>query len=86
MVSHGTIKLSKIRKMLRKCAKGFGEELKTHHIALTWDGKTALIPSGAHGSKDPEMQVGHVKGMVRMLDLDKDCVRRHLKEIAHRLK
>lgn len=72
--------------MLRKCAKDFSEALKKHHIALTWDGKTALVPSSAHGAKDPEIETGHVKAMIRLLDLDLDCVRKYLPEIAHRLK
>lgn len=86
MTSRGRVKLSKIRKMLRKCAPGFSEALKTHHRAFVWEGKAAFLPSGEHGVDNPEIEIGHLKKLIRLLDLDLDCVRRHLREIAHRLK
>lgn len=72
--------------MLKKCASGYTETLKTHHRLLIWEGKTAFLPKGEHGAKDPEIERGHIKALIRVLDLDVDCVRNHLKEIASFLK
>jgi hypothetical protein len=86
MSSSGRIKLSKIRKMLAKCAPGYTEERKTHHLAFLWEGVSAHLPRGGHGETNPEIEVGHVKHLVRLLGIDPDCVGKNLKQMQGNLK
>ncbi len=36
------------------------------------------LPKGKHGTHDPEIQVGHVKNMIKFLGIDMECAKQHL--------
>lgn len=40
------------------------------------------LPLGAHGAKDPEIQLGVVKKMIRHLEIDLDCAYKYLPQIG----
>ena len=72
--------------MLRKCAPGFTTKETDHHIWIGYNGKTFRgFPTGAHGSKDPEIQVGIIKQLVRLLEIDTACAKKHLGILTNRL-
>ncbi len=70
--------MSKIRRMLNKCASGYSIEGKKHRQWVRYNGKTYLLSKGAHDEKDPEIQKGEIKQMVRHLEIDEKCAERHL--------
>jgi hypothetical protein len=74
--SSGTIALSKIWAMLDHCAPGHSREQRTHNWIIKYLNHTFhRLPVGEHGArKDPEIQVGHVKQMVRLFEI-MDCAR-----------
>jgi len=70
-------------RMLKKCAPGAEVVLKKHRHWVQWGDRTYRgLPKGAPGSKDPEIERGHVKHMARYFDLDLDCVRKYLPQVA----
>jgi hypothetical protein len=79
MSSTGTILISEIRAMLNLCAPGHSFKAHGDHYYLVSYGRNRYpsLPRGAHGKKDPEIQRGHVKRMVRMLDIE-ECAKKAL--------
>jgi len=81
MTTRGRIKLSTIARMLENCASGAELIPKKHRIWVHWNSRTYRgLPKGSHGSKDPEIERGHVRHMVRFFDLDPACVQQHLRQ------
>jgi hypothetical protein len=39
------------------------------------------LPTGKHGAADPEIELGHVKQMVKQLGIDEDCARKYLPQL-----
>lgn len=79
----GTTRLSAIREMLNCCAPDHGWTRQVHNYRVTYAGRTfPRLPTGAHGSKDPEIQLGHVRQMVRQLELASDCVNRFFPDLV----
>jgi calcineurin-like phosphoesterase family protein len=64
--------------MLDFCAPGWSEESKKHLIWVRYNGKTFHLPKGGHGKKDPEIQKGYIKRMVRYLEIDPKCAKDNL--------
>jgi len=82
MSSFGTVHLSKIWKMLKKCADGYKAIELAHKWRVEYRGRTFPdLPIGRRGSNTPEVELGVVKKMIRHLQLDPDCVHRHLPQI-----
>lgn len=53
--------------------------LREHNYLVTFNGLSyPSLPRGEHGQGDPEIQVGKVRQMIRQLEIDMDCARRHL--------
>lgn len=72
---------SAVWKMLRKCAPGHTRELKTHYYWIGYKDKTyRSFPKGAHGSKDPDVELGHVRKMARHLEI-LDCAKKYLPQL-----
>ena len=68
------IPLAAVWKMLRRCAKGYTSELKTHHHWVRYNGKTfRTLPTGEHGSRRPEVELHHIVGLVTDLGIDEGC-------------
>ena len=70
--------MSRVQKMLDACASGYSIKKKLHKRWVQYNGKTAFLPKGEHGSKDPEIEKGHIKHMVNHLEIDWECAKQHL--------
>ena len=58
--------------MLDDCAPGHGIRLATHSRVITYNGRVyRTFP------KFDNIELGHVRKMVRYLGIDKDCAERH---------
>lgn len=83
MGSRGQIRLKNIWKMLRKCAEGFERAEKTHHHEVRFGDRAYGLPKGKHGSKNlAEIEIGHVRHLIRVLEIDEDCARTHLPQLG----
>jgi len=82
-----SVSLAKILKMLDRCAKGAEVEEKLHHHWVTFNGKTfRSLPKGRHGARVPEVEIGHLDGMIDYLEIDKDCARREIPQLPRKKK
>lgn len=82
MGSRGQIRLRKILKMLKKCAPGYTLEEKTHLHWIRYEGRKATLPQGEHGrGKNAEIEIGHVRNLVRALEIPEDCVSKYLPQV-----
>jgi hypothetical protein len=65
--------------MLDLCAPGYAIALKKHHWWVTFGGRTfRRLPTGEHGERNPEIQVGIIRQLIRFLIIDMDCAKQHL--------
>ncbi len=78
MSSFGLVALSAIWGMLKTCAPGHEVRLKKHRYWVLWRGKMATLPTGPHGKGNPGTQIGHVRHMIRQLEIEFDCAKREL--------
>ena len=63
---------SDVLKMLQDCAQGFEIRLATHSRVVTFNRKVyRTLP------KFDEIEVGHIRKMVRHLEIDKKCAQDH---------
>lgn len=77
-----SVPLAKVRKMLKRCAEGAEIEEKLHHFWVRYKGRTfRSLPKGAHGARVPEVEIGHVDGMLDFLEIDKDCARQMIPQL-----
>ncbi len=83
MGSFKLARLSAIFAMLEECAPGHTVKPQTHNYCVRYQGLTfPALPKGRHGAKDPEIQMGHVRQMIRQLQLDLDCVTKHFPDLG----
>ena len=75
MTTSGSTSLKKIRDMLDGCAQGFSIENKKHRFWVKFKGKKFLLPKGEHGKKNPEIEKGHIKKMIKQLEIDLECAK-----------
>ena len=63
--------------MLEKCAGEFRIEAKQHRQWVHCKGLTFRnLPLGGHGHRrNPEIQIGHIRQMIRLCGIDEDCAR-----------
>lgn len=81
MSSKGQVKLRKIWKMLDACAPGYQIREGKHKFIVMWKGRTFPdLPKGQHGKKS-EIELGHVRRMIRMLGIDGKCAKKKLKQL-----
>lgn len=79
MATKGTVRLNKIWEMLDECAPGYTSQTKEHYIWVTFNENTfRSLPKGRHGAKNPEIQVGHIRAMIRFLGIDMECAQGEL--------
>jgi hypothetical protein len=82
-----SVSLSAVEKMLRRCAEGAEVELKEHHYWVRYNGLTfRSISKGRHGARIPDVEIGHVVGMIRHLGIDIDCARREIVQLPRKKK
>ena len=88
MGSSGVVTLEQIIAMLEACAPGYEREEKEHHHWVRYNGRVYWrLPKGAHRHRGArsgraEIEIGHVRKMVRFLDIDSDCAAQHLPALA----
>jgi hypothetical protein len=83
MSSFGLIQLSKVWKMLERCAEGYRRIEQPHKWRVEYRGRTFPdLPLGKRASKTPVVQRGVVRKMVRHLELDSECVAVYLPELG----
>lgn len=77
------ILLSRVWEILDECAPGFERRATDHNWKVTYNGLTyPSLPLGKHGARKAsrtEIEVGHVKGLARQLNIV-ECVMKKLKE------
>lgn len=78
MSSFATVRLKVILRMLDRCAPGAAIENKKHRYWVRYGGKTYRgLPLGRHGRREnPEVEIGHVRQLIRYFGIDGDCARR----------
>ncbi len=83
MASRGQIPFKRVLKMLKDCAPGYTITLKTHKQWARYRGRTFYLPKGPHGTKGQrfDIEIGHVRGLVREFEIDQDCARKHLPQL-----
>jgi len=76
------VALSAVWSMLAICAPGYSARERKHDWLVVYNGRTyAGLPLGEHGPRrDPETFAGHVRHLVRKLDIE-GCAREHMPEI-----
>lgn len=78
MSSRGCLPLNDIFKMLDECAPGHTRKSGDHYWVIIFHGKIYYdLPKGEHGAKNPDIQIGHVKKLIRRL-LIEDCAKKYL--------
>jgi len=79
MPSSGTIPLNDIWAMLDACAPGYKKRQGQHNWIVTYGDRTfPRLPLGPHGKRaNPQIQVGHVKQMVRLLGIEACAKKTH---------
>ena len=83
MSSFGQVQLSRVWKMLKKCAEDYAAIEQPHSWRIEYDGKVyPNFPLGKRSKATPEIELGHVRKMVRHLGLDPQCVRKHLPQLS----
>lgn len=79
MGSFGTIPLADVLEMLKQCALGHHVREKPHHYWVTYNGQTFTgLPKGGHGQSKPRIEIGHIKKMIRSLEVDMECAKKML--------
>jgi hypothetical protein len=78
MSSSGQVELKVIWAMLDQCAPGYSVEARDHNFCIKYNGNTfPRLPRGEHKKqakgKNPQIQKGHVRQMIRQLKLEGEC-------------
>lgn len=82
MPGRGQIPSEKNLAMLDGCAPGHTIRRKKQQHWVTYNERTYWrLPTGEHGSTNPDIEVGHVRKMIRHLWIDDDCARRLLPQL-----
>ena len=83
MISFGQAPLREIWAMLDQCAPGHTRKARVHNYCIYYrDRSFPRLPLGEHGKRtNPAIELGHVRQMVRQLQLDPDCVQRSLPQL-----
>lgn len=68
--------------MLRRCAKGAEIEEKLHHHWVRYNDRTFnSLPKGRHGARTPMVEIGHIVGMIKDLQIDEECARGQIPQL-----
>jgi hypothetical protein len=78
MGSRGLVKFKAILEMLKDCAPGFDVQEKLHFRWILYGGKTYH-----EFPKHSDVPVGHLKKMIRFLEINLDCAKKHLELLRH---
>ena len=66
--------------MLDACAPGYTMKERDHNYVVRWNGRAfPSLPKGPHGKGErAQIQIGHVKKMVRALGIDFEAATEHI--------
>ena len=80
MASFGLVPFRTIVDMLNACAPGFTIQTREHNFCVRYNNRTyPSLPRGEHGArKNPDIQVGKIKQMIRQLHIDAACAAGHI--------
>ena len=67
-----TASFADVERMLKSCADGYSIRLATHSRVVKYNG--LVYPSLP---KHDNLELGHIRKMVRHLGIDKDCAKKH---------
>jgi hypothetical protein len=82
MSSFGQVKLSKVWKMLDRCAPGHTVVEQGHLWRVMYRDKTfPALQLGKRSSKTPEVELGIVRKMVNHLGIDQNCAWKNLPQL-----
>jgi hypothetical protein len=83
MPTSGRIPLKQIWRMLDHCAPGYEVTTREHNFLVTYNGLSyPSLPRGEHGKRqNPEIEKGHVRHLVRQLELDPECTKKYLPQL-----
>lgn len=83
----GVVTWGAVLEMLRRCAPGFETRVLTHRRLVTLNGRTyRALNLGTHADRGPreasaEIPLGKVEGLIRHLEIDRDCARAALPQL-----
>ena len=74
------VRLDDVWQMLEHCLKGHERIQKPHRWNVKYNGRVYHeVPLGKHGSrKNPEIEAGHIRGLVRFFGIPPDCYSRYV--------
>ena len=81
MSSFCTIPLKKIWSMLKVCAPGHTKIKRDHNWLIAYGGSTCHgFPRGGHKKKMAEIELGHVRQLIRHLGIE-ECATREIEAL-----
>ncbi|MEO8602667.1 MAG: hypothetical protein ABI629_08830 [bacterium] len=88
MSSFGTVGLLDIWTMLEACAPKYSKKAREHNWLITWQERSYWsLPRGDHGTRtNPDIQLGHVRNMIRQLQINEECAQQHLPQLRKKKK
>lgn len=79
MSSNGCAPLSDIFKMLDNCASCHTRKAGDHYWTVKFKGKIYYtLPKGKYSSKYPDVEIGHIKKLIKHLSIDEGCAKKYL--------
>jgi hypothetical protein len=83
MPTSGRIPLKQVWAMLDDCAPGYRAVAREHNFLVTFNDRSyPSLPRGEHGKREnPEIQKGHIRHLIRQLEVDPDCAKKHLPQL-----
>lgn len=74
------VKLNDVWAMLDDCASGHTKRASDHYWIVSYNSKTyRSLPLGPHGKRqNPDIEAGHVRSLVRHLQIPQDCASKHV--------
>jgi hypothetical protein len=81
--SFGTVEIQELWSMLDACAPGYSRKETLHNWRVMWRGRTyPRLLLGKHGKRrNPGVEIGHVRNLVRQLEIPVDCANYHLPQL-----
>ena len=70
------VRLNDVWRMLDNCAQGYTRKASLEYWNVKYNGLSfRSLPLGAHGHRqNPEIETGHVRSLVRLFALKRECV------------
>lgn len=70
--------------MLEACAPGYTKKERDHNWLVMFNGVSfPRLPKGEHGArKNPEIQIGHIRQMVRLFQIE-ECAKSRIETLRN---